>query len=250
MFKVKKTTKPGECQAMRCNSPAQDKLCPRHDKEHEQAGRPDLETNTPKPGPAGAGTGMVPAELEGQLTEERHKAQKALEMVQRLPAETEQDRVRLAALINVAGAQIKTLDDRRKSVTGPLLAIKKTVDGWFSPAIDFYEKAQTCMKDKVSARMLQLEAEAAKARVEVLESPQTAPAESFELAQTPVTAPAGLGSRDVWKYKITSFELVPDKYKLIVLDHAKLTREVQDLGSQAVIPGIEVYKEIQLKGTR
>lgn len=247
MFKVKKTSKPGECRAMRCTSPAQDLLCPRHLEQWEQEGRPALETQTKAPP---TGTGLVPAELETELTEERHKAQKALDLIAKLPAETDADRERLGSLINVAAAQVKRLDEKRKEATGPLLKTKKVIDSWFEAPIEFYKQARQLLEDKLGTKLLEIQQAKDKALAEIQANAGSAPAEAFELAHAPSAAPETVGSKFVTKYRVDDFALVPDKYKLMVLDHAAIARQVMETGMNTVIPGIVVYEEVDIRARR
>lgn len=245
MFKVKKSKETGTCWAMRCKVPCHEggDLCQKHDEIWRGEGSPPLASAEPTAGPSTALAVSVPATLEGQLTKERMDAQQVLQIVQTLPVDTAEQRDMCGALINQAKDKIKGLEAERKSVTGPLNQIKKTIDGWFSPVEDFY----TSVAKTLEKKLLAWEAEQKAARTEGLKLIQAgagaAPAQAFMAAHQDVSLPDNVGVRRQLSYEITDWAALPGQYKMMVANHEAIKADVAKVGLALNVAGLRVFED-------
>lgn len=135
-----------------------------------------------------------------------------------------------------------------------LLTIPNEAEGIIKPKISKYMKERD---DRLAAEAREREA-AERKRIEDAQIAEAAHAEkqgepekAEVLASRPiVVAPsipepvkkvAGISRRKSWKYRIADKNLIPRKYW--VLDEKKIRAQVNSLGMDAEIPGVEVYPD-------
>lgn len=245
MFKIKKTIEQGKCAAMRCVAPCFEagRLCQKHDEIWRGEGSPPLESAAP---PAAKSTSLavhVPEALQGRLDQERLEAQEVLRFVQGLPTETPQQREAIAGAFNEAKAKLKELETERKSVTGPLNQIKKTIDGWFKPVEDFYK----AVADSLEGHLLAWERTQKLLRADALKeiaagAGQASPA-AFQQAHQDVSLPDQVGTRRKLVYEITDWAALPGRYKMMVANHQVIQEDVAAQGLALNVPGLRVFEE-------
>lgn len=251
MFKVKKVTQDGQCRAMRCKSASHQAtawLCHKHHAEWTNAGQPDLDAIDP-----GTGTDLtlaVPGTLKTQLDTERLEAQEVLALVQSLPTDTEEQRTYIGALHNQAAQKIADLEAQRTSVTGPMHQIKKTIDGWFSPTVQYYTQIKKALADKLLTHQRLAEQAQVKALQTVQDGVGLATAEVFEVAHNTPAPPANVGVRRRIMYTVEDFDALPAEYKITLPDHAKLRGMVDAQGLDMKVPGVRVYEELAISKGR
>jgi reverse gyrase len=68
------------------------------------------------------------------------------------------------------------------------------------------------------------------------------------IVQSAVPKVAGLAMRSTWKYRIVNEALIPREY--LTIDAVKIGGVVRALKGNAKIPGIEVYEDKQMTGSR
>lgn len=197
-----------------------------------------------KPDPGS--TALVPAELEGELTQERGRAQECLQMIQTLTIESQADLDLAGELLGSAKAKIKELEEQRKSVTGPLNQVVKTINGWFKPVTEFYESCERALKERVAEHTLAQQAKQDAALAEIEAGAGDASAEAFAAATQVTENPSNVSTRVRWIWTVENWALVPGKYKKLVLDEAAVAAEVEAHGDRAAIPGITITKDIQV----
>lgn len=135
--------------------------------------------------------------------------------------------------------QIKTLEDKRKSVTGPLLAVKREIDGWFKPVVEQWRLAEADLKDKMIDHARSVREANRKAQEEAVAA--DSPEEAVAALQTIAAKPQAKGTHTVkrWKYEVIDVGSVPVEY-LAVDD-----REVKSAIKAGVreIDGLRIYQE-------
>jgi len=129
--------------------------------------------------------------------------------------------------------KMKALEAQRTSVTKPMLDAKKQIDAWFKPAKEALTRLETLLKNGITGYMAAQE----KARLDAL----TAGDHDGALAIDQPTAPAGVSTRTIWKYRITDAAAVPREW--LVIDHATVQAYVNEHKAQSSIPGIEAYPD-------
>lgn len=250
MFTIKKTRKPGQCSAMRCQiqcTPGHsDLLCEKHEQEWLSSGSPAL---TSESAPLAKSDDISP-QLVAKLDAERAQAQEALQLVMALPVETEEERTRIGEYINLAGAKVKELEAERTSYTGPLNAVLHKINGQFKPITEFYGSIQRALKDKLAAKLVALEAERAAALKLVAENPTGASAETFAMAHAERQAPSNVGVRRRVLWRMVDSRLLPEEYTMRVPFEAKIAAQVSMDGLKTSIPGIEVYEDVDVTAGR
>lgn len=186
--------------------------------------------------------------VETRLTQERQEAQACLQMIQTLPMSSPEDRDRAGRLINSAKDKIKALEADRREVVDPINADVRRINGWYKPVVEFYEACQRSLKDRLAARLKELQAEQDAALATVQAQAGHASAEVFAIAHATPSAPEAVQQREVWKFEVVDFSKLPDEYKMA--DEAKIRKVVQALKADCDIPGIRLIPEIQIVAGR
>lgn len=214
MFKVKKSTKPEVCAAMRCkakthaNLPEQENLglCVRHYGEWLDAGSPAL-GSAPAPSEPSA---LVPDGLEAQLTTELAETADIQALVSSLPDETQADIDQLTQVGAEAKARARQLEVERTSVTKPLNAVLRQINGWFKPTIQGYEDVSRAINRRLVERQARIQAEQDAALAQIAANGGHTDETTVALAhEAPdVELPKGVG-RDVLQVEITDESALP-----------------------------------------
>lgn len=172
----------------------------------------------------------------------------------------------LASLIK---AQLKNLEDARKSLVKPLNDHVKWMNSQFKPITDELDKAMAQIKNKMitfsrieEARLREEEAaarmkveEEALARAEQLEkegnkeqadavvnAAADLPTKATKMAPTRGTLGGTASTRKVMKFRITNKNLVPENYK--VVDEVAIRSAVRSGCTK--IPGVDIYEDTQV----
>src|SRR5690348_8748569 len=104
-MRTKKTTKPGECAAMRCvrtDIVGANGLCERHDQEWKAAGSPPLAEPPSKATPTQAAGMVLDPKMHEDLELERQRTVDALVKAQAFPVDTAAGRDKMAGYVNKA----------------------------------------------------------------------------------------------------------------------------------------------------
>jgi len=171
------------------------------------------------------------------------------------------------------------LEAKRKELTGPILAIKKSIDDFFNKPkekltaaikridrgmLDFQiemkrkaaeEEARLWRAAKIAeeAERKRLTELAAKAVAENKPLAAAVAAKQAEEVQAPVVhviVPTvkieGVSTRQVWKFKVVDFAKLPDEYKLA--NEAELGRIARTFHDSEPVPGVAFFAESILAG--
>lgn len=147
--------------------------------------------------------------------------------------------------------------DRLAAFFSPLLRPMQSEEDVIKCALIEYNKREQVKRDEAQAAAFRAaDQERAKLQRQVDRANakgDTDRANALEQQQLMVVAPvvpastpkvSGAVYREVWTYRIVDASKVPDTYKK--LDEVKIRRQVNATRSETSIPGIEVYKEMQL----
>lgn len=249
MFKIKKQGKPGECSAVRCaDATANGTLCPRHLREWDAAGRPELALSERKArtstAPGADGATSEHADLVGRLTRERHTAQEILRLVHELPLDTVEQLDQAGAFVKQAKDMVKAFETERKSVTGKLLEAKRAIDGWFRPVVETYEAIEKGIMDRVHAKLEEHALARSAALVQIQEGAGVAPAEAYQAAHAAVPAPENVSVHEGFTFEITDPDKLAEEWWRRTPDLEKIRAYLSAAGDLAyqfgLIPGVLV----------
>ncbi len=214
MFRIKKTTKPGECCAMRCTNASTDLLCPKHEQIWRDAGSPPL-TGENQTSPARTAPALMDPVMRDRLETERQRTIDAIKLAETMPVHTAAHRDRLSSFVIKAQSRVVELEDERKSVVGPLNQAVKTINSWFKPAVDSLEAFVEAGKARIQQALAAERAEQEKALAEIEAGAGEASAEAYALAHRATAAPAGMAERVTKRVQLVNTSLIPDEYWVI-----------------------------------
>lgn len=186
---------------------------------------------------------LLPVSTQTALTDEQPRAEESLKKIQSLSMETEADRERAARFLRITRERIEQLETERKSVTGPLNAAVKTINGWFKPVRDPYEQVVEVLRTRLEDRLLEIQNVKDAALKQVQEAgPGAATAEVLAIAHAPETAPVGVTARDVWDFEILYEHQVPLEYWKV--DEMAIQASIK-VGIRE-IPGVRIFRKLGL----
>lgn len=162
----------------------------------------------------------------------------------------------------------KSFEDERTSLVKPLNDHVSTINARYKPIAKLLEQIEAAGKAAIGRYLREKEAKAraeaeaaaeearlkaeAEARAKREQEPESAPAD-MEQPPLPVPPPepprsasqvrtfggSTASTRKVWKFEITDFALVPDRYKQI--DNAEVNQAIKD--GARTIPGLRIYED-------
>ncbi len=235
-MKLTKTTKPGICDASRCQLPDVEvfgdgtKLCQKHADMYKEAGATDsglaAQGHTePEPGPNSEAA--IVAQLAPMKTEAEVYAGKLATF-----KITSQAKLDLAAkLLREVKGNAKTIETQRKSVTKPLLDTKKQIDTWFKPTADALAKVEGILKTAINTYTAEQQAE----KVALL----AAGDHTAALAMPETNLPKGVTQRTLWRWEVEDATKVPRGF--LCVDANAVQAAVDKHHDSANIPGIKVF---------
>ena len=266
----------GKCRANRCKTdadqPGSDNpygLCNQHYNEWQVLGRPDLQPPQPRKGGKGgkgstAGAAAATAQgvnletVKAELEPVRNNLERALAFVSTVPFEAEfpagfagRDPARgpmtglevLGHMRETARQQFAQIEEKRTSITKPLLAAKRAADEVFKPGLEGCEAiVKACTDRLTNYERARLEAQrAAAAQV------QSAPSDPTLLAvahHAPAPLPAEVRPQTIFTYKVTDLALVPREF--MVLNDQLVRAYISHHRGQCEIPGLEIVQDVQV----
>lgn len=238
MIKRKSAPKAGECAASRCtvSVPEGQELCVKHAAKNQAASASTSVDLAP-----------VKAELEPVQTGAMQYLQWVASLAYDAPVQYgDQVITGLQALGHVgvvARDQLKVIEEKRTSITKPLLAAKTATDDLFRPAKDALNALIKCCND----RLAQYERERRAAQQQALAAVGQGAMDEHTLAvaHSHVEAlPENMSARKDFVVEVVDFAQVPDQYKMLneraVLEAAKAT------GGAVQIPGLRIAEDVRI----
>ena len=255
---IVKSFKSGACGVMRCQSPlvvfvegtpfgregVQVPLCEKHSKADT------MQTTPAVPPPSSTaiidavgetvGAELASPAMQAEAEDEVGVAKEALTEIEGFQIATDEDLTFAGEVLGEIKGHYNRLEERKKQATGPLNAALKTIRSWFQPAQDYYLSSEKSLKAKIAAYHTMRAAERQAALDAAAAAHQTGDSAATQLAVAAVPpAPPkldGVSVREEWTYEVTSFGLVPDKFK--VINHALLQAMAKESKAMLNIPGI------------
>lgn len=242
-FQIKANRKEGECAAKRCKAPAEDFLCPDHEKAWKDEGSPalvvaDKKTKAKDAAPQGL-TLSIPDSVQSALTEERNRTQRAIQLAKSMQLETQEQVDRAGLMIGKAQTRLKQLEVQRTSVTQPLNGVLKEVNSWFRPVKESLTTFVSVLDARMKARIIQGEKDRDAALSAIEAGGGKASAENLLLAHSAPTAPANITLQKGYTGKVTNFAILDDKYKML---NEKALQAAIDAGERD-IAGVLIEEE-------
>lgn len=183
---------------------------------------------------------LISPGTQAELQDSHVADQAALPQLEGWPCETAQDQADLAEFLQAFKGRLKDLEEKRKSITGPLNAAKRAVDALFKPAKTSLESAERIIKAKLADYADRLD----RARTEAMEraalaakAGDTAGASAAMREIPPDTGgPDGLSYRYTWKWELEDIEKVPPGF--LALNAITMKLYVGKYKASQKIPGI------------
>jgi hypothetical protein len=150
----------------------------------------------------------------------------------------------LAEVRTLAKAKFDELEEKRTSVTKPLLAAKRAVDDLFKPVQDSCKAVISACTRRLEdhARALRAEREAALAALPTAPTEQTAALVSIVTASEPM--PDEVKVRTVLVFELVDFSLVPDAFKC--LNESEIKRHIRETAGTQQIPGLNIFPDVKV----
>lgn len=186
---------------------------------------------------------LVPVGVKDDLQRNGARIESALAYLEARTITTGDDAKWANDRLHDVKAQWKLLEERRTTVTKPLHAALREVNGWFKPVQSALEKAEQILKGKLGDYMRATTAAREVAMLEVSAGNNEA------LAATAPAAPLeGIGVREVWDFDVTDPDAVPRE--LCTPDPAKIKKAIWYANTPTKeprpIPGISFRRRSQV----
>ena len=179
-------------------------------------------------------------------TGELNRAEQASLIIQAMQCTTEPEYQHVSAALKACKGEIKRLETKRKTFTGPLLQTKRLIDAEFKMPITILEACEKQLKIKVVDYHAAIEVQQHVAMVSLQAAhAQGNFAQAIQLSQSVPEVPKvdGVSVSHVWKYRLVDAMAVPREY-LAVNDKA-VRAAIRD--GHREIPGLEIYQESQVR---
>jgi hypothetical protein len=215
---IKQKTVAGVCNAMRCTSPAvgafgENEFCQRHLNEAQGTQTPGNE------------------EAKALALAAKDFADEALSLGDLIIEDQETLDMVGGVLVDIK-TQWKMLEEKRTSITKPLLQAKNAADALFKPALTALVDAEKALKGKIDSYFTAIAA----AKIEALTMGEVQ--EAIEMA-APVLS-GGVGARAVLDYVLEDLSLVPREW--LCLDQSAV-RIAMSRDKNIQIPGIRFFEK-------
>jgi hypothetical protein len=184
-----------------------------------------------------------------ELATENESSRQLFEEVQALTIASEEDCENVTDFIRQIKAQNKALEERKQSVTKPLLKVVEEIRGWFRPAQEWLTKAEGTLKGKLSAYRTEVDQknqEALRLLAEAAEAKNLAGVAAATQGFVQQPQVKGLTMTGTWGWHLVDADLVPREF--LSVDPAKITAHIKAAGKStpASIPGIEFERNTRV----
>ena len=187
-------------------------------------------------------------ELTEQAKQWADQAREELELIALCEIESQADMDEMGLKQREAFEKVKELEAERTKLTKPLLETKRGIDDLFKPAVGYWKAIEEACKVKIGAfRKLAAEAQD-RALAAVAASGGQADASTLVVAHGANVLQLPEATREVVKWRAEIFDtgLLPEWCWKRVIDREAIDALVQAKGSDADIPGVRVYREVQI----
>lgn len=241
-MRIKKNTKNGVCQIMRCSKMTPNRLCDLHTAEWEAAGKPELTSDAPEKPATGGAITEVSEERQQALASERASLAKALELANTLPLTTREQIEVGQKVQNNAHAIAKALKAEMGEGVDPLKGVIKKIQSWFKPNIEMAESIKKVLAARIGQAVYDLETARDAALAQIAQGAAEAPPEAFVAAHVDVTSPDSSGGiTERVCVEVTSFAELPQVYKIEVVNMPVL-QAAADAHPDITIPGVSITR--------
>jgi hypothetical protein len=183
----------------------------------------------------------LPDHVRAELVPEGRDTDEALAMIEALTITTAEDLEFAADLLCSVSDRYKVLEDKRTSVTKPMLAAKREIDSWFAPVTGPLKRAESILREKIGAFHVLSRGVQEAAMLEVAAGGSTALA--------PVPTAAGVNVRELWDFEITDAAEVPRKFLCVDFDALRKHAAMADTERTPPVPvaGVRWFKRGQVR---
>ncbi len=183
-----------------------------------------------------------------QIQADEAYAKQVLEVVSGWDISTQDEMNQAGELLAEVVAKGKELEARLKTITGPMREAEQQVRNLFKPAVQFCASSEAALKKSIGTYERNRIAEQDAALKLIAESGGQADADTLVIAHgaDQLQLAEQVSVRRVLKFRVTDAALIPDKYYVRILNEKAINEEVKLTEGQCVIPGVEVYVDIQV----
>jgi hypothetical protein len=181
-----------------------------------------------------------------QLQQEAEEADEALNLIQAMPIQNQDDIEFAAEALADAKGHWKRLEDMKRKATQPMNDALKEIRSWFKPAQDFYKECESTIKIKLSMYHERQEREQRKALAEAAEAVQEGTAQEVSTAlakmeQAEEPDITGLSYRTIWDFEVIDAEQVPRAF--LQINEQALRLFVSQHQESAALPGVRFFSK-------
>lgn len=146
-------------------------------------------------------------------------------------------------------ARIVELEDKRKDITRPLDAAKKSVMDLFNVPVKRFKAIEASIKGAMAGYLERTENER-QAQLEALAEAEPAEARALVVSAADKTAPeaSGIQTRTVWEFEITDEDAVPRNF--LTVDEKAIRAAVKLNEGRTEIPGVRVFTRTQIVASK
>lgn len=183
---------------------------------------------------------------------EQADAQASLAVLRDFSIENDDDQAFAAELLLEVKARHTALDEKRKTITGPMNVALRNVNGLFKPALDALLGCERELKGHITGYLARKEA-ANRAALAAAAASATEEQATQAMAIVSESAPmAGVRVSKVWVFEVINVDLVPAEYWSV--DMAKIMEAMRESiardGEPEPIPGVRFSQEDRLAASR
>lgn len=182
--------------------------------------------------------------IKNSIAVHKAEADSILKMVEVFEVNNKDDYSSLGDILVDIKTQFKAIEKERKTVTEPLNAIIKKVNGWFKPASKDFEKIEKTIKRKMADYQLSQKQRQNEALAQAVE--QEDPRFLQKATSLQMEKVQGISSRVIWRFEIVNTDLLPDHLCKRVPDNEAIDKIVQEKRDDTAIPGVRVIKDVQI----
>lgn len=151
---------------------------------------------------------LVPEETHVVVAQRLPVARDALAAVEAFEIETDKDSEFAAVMLREIKDQYAAVEEERKKITGPLNQALRATNDFFRPVTTALRDAEESIKKKLGAYVR----EKREANMRALQVAATEKKAFASLTLVSTHAPAGIATREVWKFEITDPDAVPREF--------------------------------------
>lgn len=185
--------------------------------------------------------------IQGESRGEATQAEELLAAIRGLEVESQSDLELASEALVEAKGRWKRLEERKKSITAPIMGALSDLRGWFAPAQGVLLEAEKILKTKIADYHVRVAAQNQAAMnlaaVAVAAEDGTSAAEALATIDFPEPV-RGISLRETWDFTVLSPDLLPPTF---LMPNVPAIRAFMQLavasGEEPICPGVKFFKK-------